>query len=44
MLLESCTQYDSKFEKLRSGHRTEKNQFSFQVQRKEIPEIQMIPL
>ena len=29
-----CTQYASKFEKLSSGHRTGKGQFSFQSQRK----------
>ena len=29
-----CTQYFSKFERLSSGHRTEKGQFSFQSQRK----------
>ena len=31
------TQYDSKFGKLSSGHRTGKGQFSFQSQRKAIP-------
>ena len=30
-------QYDSKFEKLSSGHRTGKGQFSFQSQRKAMP-------
>ena len=30
-------QYDSKFEKLSSGHRTGKGQFSFQSQRKVMP-------
>ena len=30
----SCTQYASKFGKLSSGHRTGKDQFSFQSQRK----------
>ena len=34
MLWKSCTQYASKFEKLSSGHRTGKGQFSFQSQRK----------
>ena len=29
-----CTQYASKFGKLSSGHRTGKDQFSFQLQRK----------
>ena len=32
-----CTQYASKFGKLRSGHRTGKGQFSFQSQRKAMP-------
>ena len=32
-----CTQYSSKFEKLSSGHRTGKGQFSFQSQRKAMP-------
>ena len=32
-----CTQYDSKFGKLSSGHGTGKCQFSFQSQRKAIP-------
>ena len=31
------TQYDSKFGKLSSGHRTGKGQFSFQSQRKAMP-------
>ena len=31
------TQYDSKFGKLSSGHRTGKGQFSFQHQRKAMP-------
>ena len=34
MLRKCCTQYASKFRKLRSGHRTGKGQFSFQSQRK----------
>ena len=34
MLLKCCTQYVSKFRKLSSGHRTGKDQFSFQSQRK----------
>ena len=33
----NCTQYASKFGKLRSGHRTGKGQFSFQSQRKAMP-------
>ena len=33
----SCTQYASKFGKLRSGHRTRKGRFSFQFQRKAMP-------
>jgi len=32
-----CTQYASKFGKLSSGHRTGKDQFSFQSQRKAMP-------
>ena len=32
-----CTQYDSKFGKLSSGHRTGKGQFSSQSQRKAMP-------
>ena len=34
MLWKCCTQYASKFEKLSSGHRTGKGQFSFQSQKK----------
>ena len=34
MLLKCCTQYASKFGKLSSGHRTGKDQFSFQSQKK----------
>ena len=37
MLLKCCTQYVSKFGKLSSGHRTGKNRFSFQSQRKAMP-------
>ena len=37
MLLKCRTQYASKFEKLGSGHRTGKCQFSFQSQRKAMP-------
>ena len=37
MLLNSCTQYVSKFGKLTSGHRTEKGRFSFQSQRRSMP-------
>ena len=37
MLLKCGTQYVSKFGKLSRGHRTEKGQFSFQSQRKEMP-------
>ena len=33
-----CTQYASKLGKLSSGHRTGKGQFSFQSQRKAMPE------
>ena len=34
MLVKCCIQYDSKFGKLSSGHRTGKGRFSFQSQRK----------
>ena len=37
MLRKCCTQYASKFGKLSSGHRTGKDQFSFQSQRKAMP-------
>ena len=37
MLLKCCTKYVSKFEKLSSGHRTGKGQFSFQSQSKAVP-------
>ena len=37
MLLKCCTQYASKYGKLRSGHRTGNGQFSFQSQRKAMP-------
>ena len=37
MLWKCCTQYDNKFGKLSSGHRTGKGQFSFQSQRKAMP-------
>ena len=37
MLLKCCTQYVSKFGKLNSGHRTGKDQFSFQSPKKAIP-------
>ena len=37
MLWKCCTQYASKFGKLRSGHRTGQGQFSFQSQRKAMP-------
>ena len=33
-----CTHYVSKFEKLSSGHKTGKGHFSFQTQRKAMPE------
>ena len=36
-LWKCCTQYASKFGKLSSGHRTGKGQFSFQFQRKAMP-------
>ena len=38
MLVKCCTQYVSKFGKLSSDHRTGKGQFSFQSQRKAMPE------
>ena len=37
MLWKCCTQYASKFGQLSSGHRTGKDQFSFQSQRKAMP-------
>ena len=37
MLLKCCIQYTSKFGKLSRGHRTGKDQFSFQSQRKAMP-------
>ena len=37
MLLKCCTQYASTFGKLSSGHRTGKDQFPFQSQRKAMP-------
>ena len=37
MLWKCCTQYVSKSEKLSTGQRTEKGQFSFQSQRKAMP-------
>ena len=36
-LLKCCTHYAGKFEKLSSGHRTGKGQFSFQSQRRAMP-------
>ena len=36
--LKCCTQYASEFGKLSSGHRPGKGQFSFQSQRKTLPE------
>ena len=45
MLCKCCTQYGSKFGKLRSGHRTGKGHFSFQSQRKAMPKnVQTIAL
>ena len=38
ILWKCCTQYANKFGKLSSGHRTGKGQFSFQSQRKAMPE------
>ena len=37
MVRKCCNQYASKFGKLSSGHRTRKSQFSFQSQRKAMP-------
>ena len=37
MLLKYCTQYVSKFGKLRNDHKTGKGKFSFQSQRRGIP-------
>ena len=37
MLFKCCSQYVSKFEKLSSGYRTRKDQFSFQSQRQAMP-------
>ena len=37
MLLKDCFQYDSKFGKLSNGHKSGKDQFSFQSQRKAMP-------
>ena len=37
MLLKCCTQYVSKFERLSSGYRAGKGQFSFQAPKKAIP-------
>ena len=39
MLLKCCIQYASKFGKPRSGHRTGKDQFSFQSKRKAMPRM-----
>ena len=36
-VVKCCTQYASKLGKLSSGHRTGKDQFSFQSQRKAMP-------
>ena len=37
ILKDDCTQYVSKFGKFSSRHRTGKGQFSFQLQRKDVP-------
>ena len=37
--MKALTQYANKFEKLSSGHRTGKGQFSFQSQRKAMPNV-----
>ena len=44
MLLKCCTQHASKFGKLSSGHRTGKGQFSFQSQRRAMPNYCTIAL
>ena len=47
MLLKCCTQHDSKFGKVSSGHRTGKGQFSFQSQRRAMPKnvkVKVAPL
>ena len=44
MLLKCFTQYPRKFGKLSSGHRTGKGQFSFQSQRKAMPNYHTIAL
>ena len=44
MILKCCTQYVSKFVKLSSGHRIGKGQFSFQSQRKAMPNYHTIAL
>ena len=44
LLLKCCTQYASEFGKLSSGHRTGKDQFSFQSQRKAMPNYHTIAL
>ena len=43
MLWKCCTQYASKFGKLSSGHRPGKGQFSFQSQRRAMPECSNYP-
>ena len=44
MVLKCCTQYASKFRKLSSGQRTGKGQFSFQSQRRAMPNYCTIEL
>ena len=44
MLFKCCTQYASKSGKLSSDHRTGKGQFSFQSQRKAMPNYRTIAL
>ena len=43
MLLNCCIQYIRKFGKLSNGHRTGKDQFSFQSQRKAMPKNVKLP-
>ena len=44
MLLKCCTHYVSRFGKLNSGHRTRKDQFSFQSQRRKLSKIAQITI
>ena len=44
MLLKCCNQYANTFGKLSSGHRTGKGQFSFQSQRRTVPNYHTVVL